>query len=941
MPVRIQPAGEPDSRNFATRSLDSARSYTTKASGYATSARDYAGENLKYLSPYTDPLKEAGEDTLLYLKKKYDSWLNEDAPPNLMLLISDVLYLGLTVAVLILVTLIITEHADDFKRNSFYQYKVTSTGGVALAAADPLPCGLPTPDGMYLLQALGAVAGAGWDGASLEPNYQKWMLDIDRALCSRLIPGVDTPAPFASTDVNGVTTLSCTGAGTTYGVTNAEELLAIGHLMNNNLIIPSMEDILGSDVTAKTTLFEKLGCLREEDDDKNKPFYSDQQRDSYGDLKERVARSYLTAMPAFTRYANEKATCMDSEEGMKNPFDGFCTHGCHLEEEMHAAWQDRGILVGGEMPEATTFTKQLYRLLALSLVGYYDRYHNSGACFKNLEDSTGVRKSALAFCADSMGVGFESTTPTTDNGAPALLKFSLQDTKVRNSEQCVVGEQNPPPPPPAPPIVRQVLSSENEGFQICASTLQYGLIEQGRLFGIPDIISPFVVDNRVHRSAHFIAWWIYRALYLEPEKQAGDTLADPKAKLELYIAYRLSSSSIWAILVANVAGFMMIRALIPTIVHAGKLFGISPQREDVAKEIARKETGQKFYEKVTLMRPQVEWVDYATMGVLVLTVYWLMWLDPATQSHYYVTKECTDWAGLGVQVPSGAYVTSWGKKRFDRYGEHVIGVLLILVLVVFLFQQIIGRKFITNEERRKSAKVIGKTAKNDAATYLIFGFAISVEILFIAQSIVSGDKWFNAIKANDGQPHTLDDFSKDLIMSVWAAFWASGAFALYRQKWSVEDLPMRFNALWGAACIVAAGMPILQSYILLEEELTVAWTDGKGTKDTDRQGIFATICVVTGFWVLLLAFLIRRFLKAKPDAEPSITVDKNLVEDVKDSLNDTVNPGGTKAPAGKRSSRVVSFKFNLADERMHSQMPMPMRFGERCTTVYTPLMPHV
>ena len=38
---------------------------------------------------------------------------------------------------------------------------------------------------------------------------------------------------------------------------------------------------------------------------------------------------------------------------------------------------------GRHAATGTTFTKQLYRLLALSLAGYYDRYHNAGTCFRS------------------------------------------------------------------------------------------------------------------------------------------------------------------------------------------------------------------------------------------------------------------------------------------------------------------------------------------------------------------------------------------------------------------------------------------------------------------------------------------------------------------------------------------------------------------------------
>ena len=48
---------------------------------------------------------------------------------------------------------------------------------------------MPTPDSMYLLQAIGALPAAGWDGASLEPDYKNWMQTVDRALCARIVPG--------------------------------------------------------------------------------------------------------------------------------------------------------------------------------------------------------------------------------------------------------------------------------------------------------------------------------------------------------------------------------------------------------------------------------------------------------------------------------------------------------------------------------------------------------------------------------------------------------------------------------------------------------------------------------------------------------------------------------------------------------------------------------
>ena len=81
---------------------------------------------------------------------------------------------------------------DLMKTPGFSIDQLMELAGLSVAAAVQKqypPCGMPTPDSMYLLQAIGALPAAGWDGASLEPNYKSWMKKVDRALCARVIPG--------------------------------------------------------------------------------------------------------------------------------------------------------------------------------------------------------------------------------------------------------------------------------------------------------------------------------------------------------------------------------------------------------------------------------------------------------------------------------------------------------------------------------------------------------------------------------------------------------------------------------------------------------------------------------------------------------------------------------------------------------------------------------
>ena len=895
-------------------------------------------------------ISEARYEDAMAFKKKWHGWLYKH-PPNIPLLMSNVLYLALCLTTLILTVLVLHEHANDFKRNSLSRFRDPSTAG---SINTPKPCGLPTPDGMYLLQALGAVPGAGWDGATLEPNYQDWMNKINGALCNKLIPGAGAPN----------TPLGDGGQCFDYGEDFVEELLALGHLLDDEGVMPNSEDYADSaKMSNKKDLLENRACTTEHDDDADDPFYSTQQYDSYGDLKARVARAYMTAMPAFSRYDKERDDCQSSANGHQDPFHSLCKHACHIKSELKAAaTQQHSMYRTADADNLVPFTKQVYRLLALSLAGYYDRLYNGGECFRNGQTATTpVPLSAIEFCEEAMD---ESSAADGEQGltqAVAFDRFAESSHAVKSAHECTDADNKPPPP--APPVYRidtgnfptpEDSADNSIGRQVCAATLEYGLIEQGRLFGIPDVIDPFVVDNRVHRSAHFVAWVVYSWLYKDLEKDGGLTFADPKAKLELYIAYRLASSSIWAIMVANVAGFMMVRALVPMIVHVLKLLGVTTGLRDEHDE----------FKPIQLMRPQVGWLVWLTMGTTLQVVYWIMWLDPATQSHYYVSTTCEDWAGLGVQVPSGAYVTTWGKRRFDRFGEHLIGILLILTVFVLLFQHFIGKSFVDPEiqEAAKETKLGAVTRKGVVAGAML-AFALLIQLFFIIQSATSGGKWFDGAKGDDLSSRLGEVYTKDVLMSVWAAFWNAAAIGWYRQKWAVTDLKPMYQFAWAATCVGLVWMPVLQAAVLLDRELEIAFKNGKGSADTERLAFFICILGFTAIWTVLLAFRLREVYYGVPDTDGESAVTAEAVTDEKEETAEKIKEAedvhaeakaarlpGPRRPDGSFSS----FSFDLsgvqiAPGRAPARMGAPARFsaasGARFAlrddkkSVYMPLLP--
>ena len=808
-------------------------------------------------------------------KDKWHRWLyNEPGKTNFWLLISNVLYIAVSLTVLILTFIVMHEHVDDFKRNEFTQHK-NADGTVKQYP----PCGMPTPDSMYLLQAIGALPAAGWDGASLEPNYKTWMQKVDRAMCARIVPGKQLPGHSDDITV-------CEGTGyIDYGTDHAEELLALGYLMDDSTITPTLDDIDDEPaLTEKMNAFERRTCLvKKENSDHpdEKPFYSEQQRKAYGDLKSRVARAYIAAMPAFSRYQKERSSCAE-ESDKKDPFDSMCKHSCHVRKELKAASSQQELLyTTADIPAGTTFTKQLYRLLALSLAGYYDRYHNNGACFRNNDVYEagsspdgglveGDHLSAYDFCANSMNPTAPGNVLTFSN-ADAVTEYSKQNEHVEREEQC--GLETYSPPPPAPPVYRHRPdegSTKKLSGQVCAATLQYGLFEQGRLFGIPDVLAPFVVDNRVDRSLHFIGKLVYDYMYVKPREKAGDILSDPKSKLELYIAYRLSSTSIWAILVANVAGFMLVRAGAPMGVYLLKFLGVTTN----IKQKWAGRTGE--FEPIKLVRPQIGWPIYLAQFVNLLVIYWIFYIDPATQSHYYITPTCEDWQGLGVHVPSGAFGTTWGKRRYGRFGEHLIGILLVFTFLFVVFQQVIGRAMINPELVKDAKKVkMGSTARMDKIALIMIAFALVIQLLFITQSIVSGDDWYEAIKASDNDHAMLETFSKDVLMSAWAAFWTSASISWYRQKWAVDSLKAPFQYAWMAASLLLLWMPVFQSAALLDKEIDVAFSDGKGSADTPRLIIYIFIYAFSAIWTAVLLIRLKAVYDAIPDKTTSSTAMKS------------------------------------------------------------------
>lgn len=752
-----------------------------------------------------------------------EEWLDFQLP-NACLAFTNLFYIAAAIAVVVLGIGVVNEHADDLKNNAFFTQNASTTTS---------PCGFPTPDVVTLLQATEELAAAGIPAALLEPDYAMWIGEVESVMCDiKVVPEPD----------------SGWSAATGYATQYAEELLFFSSLYNDLTFEPAKEDFeSGNDLETKRAFFENRACLTETAEDGTKPLYSAHERDIYGDFKVRVARAYLAAMPAF--YKLRDGTCL----GDKNPFNSQCAHAEHIGAEFQHVRlaQEATLLVTGGVASLPTFTTMLYRLFALAVFAYYDRKDNNGQCFRNddvyadaitptttypLGGSSPygavTNYKAVATALEACEAAFAQITDATALSGTALSAYNAQQDAIHATQGCT-STTNLPPPSPAPPILREQsedASTVAEGVnEVCAHVLQYGLLEQGRLFGVPDPTGAFIIDKRAGRYfPHFLAPLIYNALYVNPVKGGGKRFHFPNARLEVYIAYRLAGTTIWGQIAAAVTGYFALRAVVPILVLSLRLLRVKDQSGNTIK----------------LFRPKRELPVYLAVGVSFIAGYWLLLVDPAVQSWYPVTSSCEDWHGSGMQVPSGAYVTTWGKRRFDRRGESVIAIILFVFPFVFFFHLFIGSKCVREEEKAKV--VTWRDKRTTVFFWLVLLFLFINLCIFANVSMQTGDLWYTVAKRHKDTTVLTDDFTKDCTMAVFAAFWIGGAIGSVRSRWTIENLTLWWKLVWFFGTILLIWMPMLQAAALLEPELNDAFSGAPKTQGY-RYTAYTAILVFFGF----------------------------------------------------------------------------------------------
>jgi len=799
--------------------------------------------------------------------------------PNLVLLLSGVVYLLLCGASAYLSTYSLREHVDDLTDNPSIKHVGAcdecdeSTGSCPACETRPTPCGLPTPDMMFLLHSVGEYNEATQFMTASYAGDNGWYQRMHGALCG----------------LNYIEWENDDADDTDPGTNRGRFAYMIATLMDDNSLHPP---IISADHVDSANKINEAMC----DEATRTRKYSKRQQKVYGEWRERIARAYITAAPAFYRYQswfetqggqidsnnagdlvpNSDHGCFAGIAAGKRPFlltesadgaDDRCMNYNLIKQVLEDAGSPMalGRLVGhGHGPTLPEAQEMFVALMALSVIGYVDRTENDGRCMRYGVDPADPtqERSAADFCTGILGA--DARLPF--NGG--AISKSPMDAYAYTAQAAADGQSCPDittrsPPPAAPPMTHADTSTgqsiKEAVIDVCTEMLQYGLYNQEKLFGVQDPISEFAVDARPEVGGHIVAQPLIEGLFLNP---VGHTRFHNRVwRLEAYMAYRLAMTALWGTVLGSVIGYFAGRAFVPLVIQIGAQIGLIKDKDGTTTQ---------------LVRPGTEWPLFVAALFGIATGWWLVFVDPGTQSHYHVTTSCSDWAYDGPHPTSSAYVTTWTRPRNTRLPPAALGPIIAAVsvfpLIIFIVNAATGFR-----KRKKEAQDVDgdgdepksylpKTDQVVPALLLIFN--IGVLAFFALQAQETGQAWLARAKTGKSTAEIGERYGADCMAAVYAGFWIGGGYGWVRSRWVLDGVGGQWTILWLVGAVALAVMPFVQARALIGEDIFDN-TLNEDPDDTVRRTYLIGALVFTLLALILIGWLGYSAYKNRPPVDSS------------------------------------------------------------------------
>lgn len=588
---------------------------------------------------------------------------------------------------------------------------------------------------------------------------------------------------------------------------------------------------------------------------------------SGGDMVRRIQSAYVLAAPAFAVYvdsSNNDLTCA-------SPNDPFSSTSCassdaSITTTIHAQLAEAAtnsfkILAGktNETAPWPTTTKMLYRLLALSVIEYYDRKLNNGACFANT-----ARTTAFEFCtaklAPSISLADASATrPLGDawpGGCSNAAEHKYYAERMANSDSCTFTASTDAASKNTPLWTQRPrkFSAAYEAagalpvYAICSSMLDFGLLDRKRFFGLPDPIGEFEWHGDGGSFGRFLGSIAYSSLF--DANKFRSEVADKHTSfldLKLFVAYRYAATSAWVIASCIACGYLFAFACVPF----SKLLYIRLVRRQLTN--TRTDT--------ILLKP-TDSAGYVALLTTALIGLWVIFVEPAGSAPYVVSSDCD-----GYEQHGGAYATTTGRPR-----DGLLGLSLILLgggLLVYTFVC------------RRPPKQQRIMPLDPFPLWPIIGL-ILVELTAVLMVMLRAgtDWWTREAGGSDGSnTKTTQDFEDIVGAAVWVLLCLGLLMGVLNQRHMAANVvlnvprgqPVVFAYLWAAAAFAPALGAVVFSWPLFDCQ--VAWSTNDlicGDADSIQWNHFFgaiafVVCVVATVFVFWAVYKVLFSVPRKDD----------------------------------------------------------------------------
>ena len=505
----------------------------------------------------------------------------------------------------------------------------------------------------------------------------------------------------------------------------------------------------------------------------------------HGDAMRNLYNSYVLSAPAFVRF-NEGVSATPTPTYCmvgKDPFGSggaTCASSAIVHEQLANAANDAYKLLRGdidiEFPDASDM---LYRLTALAVLEHYDRKVNDGKCFKNLNSESPIDfcQTMMASKASAPGGGFGTSTGVSKSEEQKYYTNILADTTA----VCEIAET---------PVNRE--RTFNSSYitspivvAVCSSTLEYGLLDIKRLYGVPDPVGEFEFASG-HYGNGFTRWLAGITYYGLYDANAGSVVVafhTARIHLKLYLGYRLAAAAAWGFASVLACGYLIAYATTPLI----KL---------LYKRIAQRLLAPATQISTIVLKP-LSAAEYLTTGAAVVSGMWLLFVDPAAHSPYFVNASCTEFATHGGTFASSA----------DREPVGVVAATLTAMPALLLVYLTFFRK------KPKNTRIMPLSPFPILPIVLLI---VLVLVFIVILCIDCGNTWWDLAKRDytGNSPGALESFERIMDNSMVVLLFLGVLLGILNQRHLAANAAMNvpfgktplYALLWCVCALTASGV---------------------------------------------------------------------------------------------------------------------------------------